>query len=530
MRLVRRGASGRRAWEQRYDLSMKKPKRRSHTFKSTDSRAADPTFERLGMSSEDRLNSALNLLFLLAQAYYKILESVVSSANWFCALDLELNESYLWTVTNLKNLLANHEDLRDFPEPFEPIFPDLYPSTIVDVDWQDMVAPDVERFLSTVQRYVRSKGIYQPEQSSPAWTFVELFRPSAEDALGRASAYSKRMRDHARKVFGAESKPVGTPNRETGASMSSVFISYSWDDDVHREWVRKLAERLRADGVDVNIDRWAAVPGDQLPAFMERAIRENQFVVIICTPRYKRKSDAREGGVGYEGDIMTAEVLTSQNNRKFIPVLRDGVWQEAAPSWLVGKYYINLTGNPYSQRDYEDLVRTLLGVRETAPPLGKPFATISSGAGQGSVSVPETLAAEFQDIRITRVIVEDITEPRSDGTEGSALYSIPFALSTIPPPEWEDLFVENWNHPSRFTTMHRPGIASLSGATVILDGTTIEEVERYHRDTLQLAVTKTNQQYRDLVSQQDQSRTREEARRKEHRKRVEDASKRIKFD
>jgi hypothetical protein len=40
-----------------------------------------------------------------------------------------------------------------------------------------------------------------------------------------------------------------------GSNMKSVFISYSWDDDQHCEWVRKLAERLRADGVDVSIDR-----------------------------------------------------------------------------------------------------------------------------------------------------------------------------------------------------------------------------------------------------------------------------------
>ena len=29
-----------------------------------------------------------------------------------------------------------------------------------------------------------------------------------------------------------------------------------------------------------------------------------------------------EGGVGYEGDIMTAKIMTSQNHRKFIPVRR----------------------------------------------------------------------------------------------------------------------------------------------------------------------------------------------------------------
>lgn len=323
--------------------------------------------------------------------------------------------------------------------------------------------------------------------------------------------------------------PVAGKYKRAGISRSA-FISYSWDSDTHRDWVRTLAERLRADGVDVSIDRWETVPGDQLTSFMERAIRENQFVVIICTPRYKVRSDAREGGVGYEGDIMTAEVMASQNNRKFIPVLRSGTWAEAAPSWLLGKYYINLAGDPYSERDYEDLVRTLLAIREDPPPIGKPMSTITPSASAAPRSSTAGVTTGFDDIKITRVIVEDITEPRNDGTTGSALYSIPFALSAAPSSEWSSLFVQNWNHPSRFTTMHRPGIASVHGSIVVLDGTTVEEVERYHRDTLQLAVADTNRQYREWLHKQEQDRASEEYMRAEHRKRVEEASKRIKFD
>jgi hypothetical protein len=270
---------------------------------------------------------------------------------------------------------------------------------------------------------------------------------------------------------------------------------------------------------------------------MERAIRDNQFVVIVCTTRYKHRSDAREGGVGYEGDIMTAEVMTSRNDRKFIPVLRSGAWPQAAPSWLLGKYYINLTGDPYSERDYEDLIRTLLGIRETAPPVGRPMATVGPRADKSvetGLHEPEApsgkASSDFEDIKITRVIVEDITKPRNDGTQGSALYSIPFALSRRPPSEWVELFPSNWNHPPRFTSMHRPGIASVFGSTVTLNGTTIEEVERYHRDTLQLAVAETNRQYGDWRREQEQRHSREEALREQHRKRIEDASKRIKFD
>jgi hypothetical protein len=200
------------------------------------------------------------------------------------------------------------------------------------------------------------------------WRSRVLLQESSSDARSHNSVPASALAVHT-----VEKQKPGKDS-----AMRSAFISYSWDDDAHREWVRVLAKRLRADGVDVVIDRWSAVPGDQLPAFMERAIRENQFVVIVCTPRYKRRGDAREGGVGYEGDIMTAEVMMSQKDRKFIPVLRSGTWSEAAPSWLQGKYYINLTGEPYSERDYEDLVRTLLGTRETAPPIGKPMATITS--------------------------------------------------------------------------------------------------------------------------------------------------------
>jgi hypothetical protein len=174
--------------------------------------AADLSPDKLQMPVEDRRNSGLNLLFLLAQAYYKILECVISTASWCCALDLKLNGSYLWTTTSLKNLLANHEDLRDFPGRFEPAFPDLYPSTIRDVDWEDTVAPDVEQFLSTVQRYVLSSGIYSPEESSPGWIFVEMFRPSVNTAIERAVAYNERMRIEA-KLAGTAHEVLATQEK-----------------------------------------------------------------------------------------------------------------------------------------------------------------------------------------------------------------------------------------------------------------------------------------------------------------------------
>ncbi len=268
----------------------------------------------------------------------------------------------------------------------------------------------------------------------------------------------------------------------------TTFISYSWDTDEHKAWVREFAARLRTDGVDVTLDQWHAIPGDQLPQFMETAVRENSYVLVICTPRYRDRSDKRTGGVGYEGDIMTAEVSTTRNHRKFIPILRHGDWSSSSPSWLKGKYYIDLSGNPYSEDGYSDLLTTIHRTRPVPPPVGRPPNINLPPVNASQVPAPPTVP-----IKITGVIVDDVTTPKMDGTRGSALYAVPFQLSRRPSSEWAEAFEHTWNHPPSFTNMHRSGIARVSGDRVILDGTTIKEVQDVHRETLILVVDKVNE-------------------------------------
>lgn len=57
--------------------------------------------------------------------------------------------------------------------------------------------------------------------------------------------------------------------------MTTAFISYSWDNDDHKMWVRDLATRLHGEGITVKLDQWHLVPGDQLPQFMETAVRKH---------------------------------------------------------------------------------------------------------------------------------------------------------------------------------------------------------------------------------------------------------------
>lgn len=315
----------------------------------------------------------------------------------------------------------------------------------------------------------------------------------------------------------------------TSETSPSALVSYSWDSEEHKEWVRELAERLRQDGVEVTLDQWHAVPGDQLTEFMEREVRENDYVLIVCTPRYKQRSDERVGGVGYEGDIITGEALTVRNQRKFIPILREGTWAEAAPTWLAGKYYVDLSNSPFSEEQYNDLLITMLGTRPEAPPVG-PVLAESRAEGPRRTTPAIDDGVEEEPIKITGVVVDEVGVPRGDGTPGSALYRVPFRLSRRPPHGWGRVLVKAWDLPSEFTSMHRPGIASVVGDQILLDGTTLEEVERYHRKTLVLAVKQANEEY---GKSEEMRRNREAAERKrveDHRADVRESAERIKFD
>jgi hypothetical protein len=78
--------------------------------------------------------------------------------------------------------------------------------------------------------------------------------------------------------------------------------------------------------------------------------------------------------------------------------------------------------------------------------------------------------------------------------------------------------------------MHRPGIASVHGDRIILDGTTVQEVERYHRETLILAVNEANRQFAEWDARERRAEEAERLRLEEHKKSVEEATKRLKFD
>jgi hypothetical protein len=134
------------------------------------------------------------------------------------------------------------------------------------------------------------------------------------------------------------------------------------------------------------------------------------------------------------------------------------------------------------------------------------------------------------DIAILEVDIEGVGQPLNDGTRGSALYRVPVKLSATPSKRWAAIAVETWNHPPSYSTMHRPGIASVIGDRFILDGTTVEEVESHHAKTLKLVVQRANELTREAEEQERIEEDRHEEDAKAHAENVETIAKRIKFD
>ena len=302
-------------------------------------------------------------------------------------------------------------------------------------------------------------------------------------------------------------------------NVPKVFISYSWESKEHSDWVKSLADKLLADGIEAIIDSYDVGPGDRLPKFMESSIRDSDYVIIICTEEYKRKANNREKGVGYESHIISAELYNNHNDRKFIPIIRQGDFNTALPTYLDGKLAIDLRGNPFNEDSYKDLIASIFKVKKK-PKVGiRPYY----------VDEYEPITIEGEDIKIVGIITNEVTLPKNDGTRGSALYSVPFRLSSKPTDTWSELFLRNWDCPPRFTLIHRPGIARVESDKIILDGTTIEEVKQYHRDTLILCVEKTNEEEKQIRRREEQLKRKKQEEIENHYRNINDISKDIRF-
>lgn len=276
--------------------------------------------------------------------------------------------------------------------------------------------------------------------------------------------------------------------------MKNIFVSYAWNEKEDEKVIR-LAEMLE-EYIELNVkfDKWDINKGQELPLFMEEGVQQSDFVLIVCSKRYKENADKRIGGSGYEARLMSNEILRNTDRDRFIPILLNECDKNYIPNFLIGRLWTSLyydENSKYYNNEINDLLATIVGYSKKSIRKNKSIYDQLTNVCEKFEGIGE--------IKILGIKQEEVTVPKLDGTRGSALYSVPFLLNQQPPKEWCDIFINKWNYPRQFTTMHRPGIARIVEDKIILDGTTIQEVKNHHRDTLILCVNDANEDYEGLI-------------------------------
>jgi hypothetical protein len=140
-----------------------------------------------------------------------------------------------------------------------------------------------------------------------------------------------------------------------------LFISYSWSNPEHEQWVINLATELRQSGVDAILDKWDLKEGHDAVAFMEQMVTNPEIkkVAMICDEKYTAKADGRAGGVGTETQIISRSVYENQAQEKFVAVIseKDAEGKPFLPTYYKSRIYIDLSDGDKYAENFERLVR-----------------------------------------------------------------------------------------------------------------------------------------------------------------------------
>jgi len=111
----------------------------------------------------------------------------------------------------------------------------------------------------------------------------------------------------------------------------TVFISYSWDSEDHKQWVKSLSDKLIENGINVILDQNDLLPGYDKAKFMTESIQNSDYILLVLTTQYRTKIDKKEGGVNDEFFLIHSEISKNKNSTKFIPIIREGQSDKVTP-------------------------------------------------------------------------------------------------------------------------------------------------------------------------------------------------------
>src|SRR3954466_15160544 len=178
---------------------------------------------------------------------------------------------------------------------------------------------------------------------------------------------------------------------------TNTFISYSPDSEQHSQRVLTLANQLRAQGVDAEIDQYEPRPPQGWPLWCEEQLRpeSSDFVLVVCTETYLNRIEKRvpadEGrGVFWEGNVIRSYLYEEKSNNRFLPVIFDPKDGTYIPRPLKDTTRYLLTAFDLSDSGYEALYRELTHQPAIERPSLGPVVNLRRGGVSFERSVSDT--------------------------------------------------------------------------------------------------------------------------------------------
>lgn len=166
-----------------------------------------------------------------------------------------------------------------------------------------------------------------------------------------------------------------------------IFISYAWENDLHKDRVISFCNSLRKDyGYKAEMDRLLSQQQSAIhfPQMMHQGITDSDKVIIVLSPKYKIKAEAFLDGVGEEYRLIITEI--PKNPNKYILISFDGIKDDFIPLSLKGRNIIDFSVS------YNEAWNKLIAVLEND--LEIDFSEVSKEA----VSVNKKVIKDFEEI------------------------------------------------------------------------------------------------------------------------------------
>ena len=164
-----------------------------------------------------------------------------------------------------------------------------------------------------------------------------------------------------------------------------VLISYSHDSAEHARRVLALAERLRRDGVDAQLDQYVAgTPTEGWPRWMLDQLDWADFILSVCTETYYRRFRGHEEpgqgkGVDFEGHLITLAIYHAKSRtERFVPILFEPKDERFIPEPVLGHTHYLLS----SEDNYARMYAFLTGQAGVVPAELGPLKTRAREAVQ----------------------------------------------------------------------------------------------------------------------------------------------------